>query len=95
MKKQKIMAIAEKIGCAAPYVVVSAALADLALIGAYFAWGFEHYAVINSVMAFSIAAVVLGCIGMAVVVWDFSGRPMHVIAGYCADPDADPDEEIQ
>lgn len=76
---------AERIGRATPYVVVSAALADVALIGAYFAWGFEHYGVINAVMVCTIAAVIWGCIGI----------PMHVIAAYCSDPDADPDNEAR
>jgi hypothetical protein len=92
--KKKIIAIAEIIGCATPYIAVAAILAAVALIGAYFAWGFEQYAVINAVMAFSIAAVVCGVIGIPVAVaWDYIS--MHVIAGDCADPDADPnDEEI-
>lgn len=83
MKNTTLIAIAERIGRATPYVVVSAALADVALIVAYFAWGFEHYGIINAVMVCTIAAVVWGCIGI----------PLDVIAAYCSNPEADPDNE--
>lgn len=66
MKKKTIINVAERIGRFMLPVLVSALLAGCALVVAYFAWGFEHYGIINAVVVFDMAAILFAALGIPV-----------------------------
>lgn len=78
--KKTFITIAERIGHAMLPVLVSTFLSGCALVGAYLAWGFEVYAVINGFMIFAMAAILFAAVGI----------PVYIAGNYMSN---EPDED--